>query len=73
MCEVKLDFIIENEEEKVEYNKKKNVGEKSGRDKRKGKGARVNGASKLHSLSRSDLGKLGCHYRTVMIYTYPSR
>lgn len=28
---------------------------------------------KLHSLSRSDLGKLGCHFRTGMIYTHPSQ
>ena len=24
------------------------------------------------SLNRSDLGKLGCHYRVALIYTYPS-
>lgn len=33
----------------------------------------VSRVSKVHSLSRSDLGKLDCHYRIVMIYTYPSR
>lgn len=27
---------------------------------------------KPHSLSRSDFGKLGCHFRTGMIYTRPS-
>lgn len=42
-------------------------------DERRGEETQVSGVSKLNSLRRSDLGKLDCHYRIVMIYTYPSR
>lgn len=46
---------------------------KSKGEEGEGKEAKVSGAPKLNSLSRSDLGKLGCHYRIGMIYTYPSQ